>query len=655
MTDLPYKNQLRSRQSPQRNSEGASNEQRRPDYQDSADNELYPDIKGHNGQATMIASDQYKIATGVGVARDVSIINEAKGGVTVDADTFSLTKKSAAEINDHEVKESGASFEELVDRLLSQPISKSDAKFSAIFLCLYRNFAAPSSLIMAIVRRFEALNDQDIPFLTRMTSQLRFLNVLRDWVANYPGDFAHPLTRRIMASFVQGLAASQEYAVASKEICPHLDIVSEDDDTQWACSDKSRSRANTTESILTISSAQSAASTLNADSPTLTADSSTEDIVDQIQSDKSSPRISGTPSSIPSINQCKSQSSGSCQTFLNTVEKAQRQAQLLTPIPKNLLSRVHWHQLMDVPDNEVARELTRIDWIMYCSIRPRDLIRHVSLPSDQKEKCKGLEHVSRMIHQFNRVAFWVANMILLRDKPKHRARALEKFMSIAWKLRHLNNYNSLGAVIAGINSTAIHRLAQTRELIPASAQKQFMRLEILMGTQKSHFAYRLAWANTSTQRIPFLPLHRRDLVLAEQANRTYVAGEEGERINWKKFEIMGEVIIGIQKSQEVTYPTMNRNEVVQRLVIDGRFCEDDDVSTHRIPPVLSGIFVSQSPSLESDGIFLATLRTQHTVGRARCWRQLQKDFQLVSAVRMVTTKGKSWAWRCHGGTWEGRR
>jgi len=145
------------------------------------------------------------------------------------------------------------------------------------------------------------------------------------------------------------------------------------------------------------------------------------------------------------------------------------------------------------------------------------------------------------------------------------------------KLRQLNNYNSLGAVIAGINGTAVHRLTQTRELVPQQSQKQFMRLEILMGTQKSHFAYRLAWTNTSTERIPFLPLHRRDLVLAEEGNRTYF-DDGNTRINWKKFELMGEVVVGIQRSQGTPYPTIARNEEVQRLVLDGRFPKDDDVS-----------------------------------------------------------------------------
>jgi len=537
-------------------------------------------------------------------AKPLYITSENMENSAADPDIVDPTKDETQVSRDESSREPGVSFEDLVDRLLSQPISKSDAKFAIIFLCLYRKFAAPSTLVMAIICRFEELNDTEIPYLTRMASQLRFLNILKEWVSHYPGDFAHPLSRRIMTGFMQSLTTSQEHAIASTDISPHLDIVSEDDDTEWACSDKTRSRANTIDSFLTMSSVQSTASTLNADSPTLTADSSTEDVVDHANIEKAPTsqlnRISASLSSTSSISRSDSQSTSSFPTLPNTVENAQRQAQLLTPISRNMLTKVQWHQLMEIPEEQIARELTRIDWIMYSSIKPRDLIRHVSLQPDQKDKCKSLEHVNRMIHHFNHVAFWVTNMVLLRDKPKHRAKALEKFMGVAWKLRHLNNYNSLGAVIAGVNGTAVHRLLLTRELIPAEAQKQFMRLEILMGTQKSHFAYRLAFENTASSRIPFLPLHRRDLVLAEQGNKTYVDSGEGERINWKKFEIIGEVIVSIRKSQEVGYPTIARNEEVQRLVLDGRFCKDDDVSPkslcllHRVI-----VYIAAEPSLPS--------------------------------------------------------
>ena len=478
--------------------------------------------------------------------------------------------------DDDDEKDSGSAFDELVNRLLSQPMSKSDSKFAAIFLCFYRKFAAPSELLLAFVRRFEDMNTSDQPELIRLNAQLRHLTILKDWVSDYPGDFAHPLTRRIVAGFVQGLASSQVFAVAHKEIGMHLDVISEDDDTEWACSDSSRSRASTMESFLTMSSSHSAISTV-------TADSSTEDIVEPSATLEKVPtvrsaRVSSTQSTASAPERSANPSTTSFQTSLQTAENAQRQAQLLTPIPRIVLDKVRWHQLMEIPEEQIAKELTRIDWIMYSSIRPRDLVRHISLSSDQKERCRSLEHVNRMINQFNHVAFWVANLVLLRDKPKDRAKALEKFMGVAWKLRHLNNYNSLGAVIAGINGTAVHRLAQTRELVSPEAQKQFMRLEILMGTQKSHFEYRLSCENPSTARIPFLPLHRRDLVITEEANATFIAGSDGELINWKKFEIMGQVIIDIRKSQQLPYPSLKRHEEVQRLVLDGTFPKDDDVS-----------------------------------------------------------------------------
>lgn len=103
-----------------------------------------------------------------------------------------------------------------------------------------------------------------------------------------------------------------------------------------------------------------------------------------------------------------------------------------------------------------------------------------------------------------------------------------------------------------------------------------MRLVILMGTQKSHFAYRLAWDNSFAERIPFLPLHRRDLVSAEEGNKTFV-GDNKNRINWRKFEVMGEVVLGIQRSQKTPYPHMPKYEEVERLILEIKLSGDDEV------------------------------------------------------------------------------
>lgn len=252
------------------------------------------------------------------------------------------------------------------------------------------------------------------------------------------------------------------------------------------------------------------------------------------------------------------------------------------------MTKIRYREFMDINPDKLAEEMTRIDWIMFSSIRVRDFVRHVSLTAEQKEKCKSLKNVNRMINHFNHVAKWVANMVLIRDKPKHRAPALEKFMNIAAKLRQLNNYNGLAAVLAGISDTAIHRLAQTRALVNQDVQKRFARLQLLMGTQKSHFAYRLAWENSPLPRIPFIPLHRRDLVSAEEGSRTFV-GPKGDRINWKKFEVLGEVILPIMKSQGQPYLNLSRNTRCRELILDCNIMTDDEDIYQRSVQVETGM------------------------------------------------------------------
>lgn len=134
-----------------------------------------------------------------------------------------------------------------------------------------------------------------------------------------------------------------------------------------------------------------------------------------------------------------------------------------------------------------------------------------------------------------------------------------------------------------------------------------------MSPQKSHFAYRLAWENSSGERIPYIPLHRRDLVAAADGNSTFVGDKKKtdsalaphpgvsvfhglagsrdskeappggvtgkERINWRKFEIMGEVIVGVQRAQGTPYPNLPKCEEVRNLVLDVKISKDEDVSS----------------------------------------------------------------------------
>lgn len=488
------------------------------------------------------------------------------------SDDIPILQRNDDSFFDKPAKVAGVTFDELVDRLLGQNMSRADSNFSDIFLCLYRKFAAPGELFNAILARLDRIAaDKNTHYLTRTTNQLRIITVVAKWVSSYPGDFASPSTSQKLDTFIIDLNNEPVFAAAAQDMRTQLlSRVVEDDDTGWARTDADVDNENssTTESVPAspVRRRDNASSNLEEDTARLHIDEGLGEDMERKESapDSSSSARPGSPAE-------------SLSPSFHTFEDYEREAATMIPKGTLPLTKFRYHIFMETSDDDFADEMTRIDWVMFSSIRLRDLVRHVSLPLNQKEKCKSLTNVNRMISHFNHIAKWVANMILMRDKAKHRAQMLEKFMTIALKLRQLNNYNGLAAVLAGINGSAIHRLAQTRTLVPAEVQKRFARLVLLMGTQKSHFAYRLAWENSSLPRIPFIPLHRRDLVSAEEGSRTFV-GANGERINWKKFEVLSEVILPIMKSQVIPYPNLSKHDSARELILDCRMPGDDEVS-----------------------------------------------------------------------------
>ncbi|KAL0640488.1 hypothetical protein Q9L58_000459, partial [Maublancomyces gigas] len=447
------------------------------------------------------------------------------------------------------VQSKGYTWDELVDRLLRQTMSRVDLDFATIFLCFFRKFAPPRDLLNSILDRFDKANSDAI-VLHRISAQLRYCNILHQWVSSHPGDFAHPKTRQRLTNFLNVISSNRSLALLAGEVRQTLAQGAEDEDSVWAISDSDTERRDSLRSFLdTHSLSQDSLSTVDGTSEAL-----------RVPGIESHGRRASEALTLSTVNSFVSQPPSRGDT-----------SGTIGPAPA---WRDQYDVFMAIPDKEIAIELTRIDWSEFSQIKPRDLVRHVSIPADQKEKYPSLKHVNRMISHFNHVAYWVASVILEKPKPKHRARALEKFMSIAWTLRHMNNYNALGAVIAGINGTAVHRLSLTRELVNQHTQKRFMRLELLMGTHMSHAKYRLAWDNTSSERVPFLPLHRRDLVSAEEGNRTFL--QDGDKINWNKFQVMGDVLMVIVKSQATPYRDLCRNAVVDKLIVEAVSSMNDD-------------------------------------------------------------------------------
>jgi len=93
---------------------------------------------------------------------------------------------------------------------------------------------------------------------------------------------------------------------------------------------------------------------------------------------------------------------------------------------------------------------------------------------------------------------------LCYDKPRQRAKQLEKLIEIAQRLRQMNNYSGLRAFVAGIFAAWDET---TMDLFGAKCPESMKNLkswEVLLQQIRSHRAYRLALRNSKGGCIPAL-------------------------------------------------------------------------------------------------------------------------------------------------------
>jgi hypothetical protein len=304
----------------------------------------------------------------------------------------------------------GWTWDELINRLLSQPMSRSDMTFVTIFLCFYRKFATPRGLLNTLIERFQAIEHEERSRGLRLATQLRYCNILHQWVSSHPGDFSNLNTRKQLLAFLDSISTDRSLSLLMADMYKLLQPPGHDEDDGWARTDSEMDRQP---SLLSFTSGSSTFADCPAKSWKLSLDTPSTQL--QIPGEKTTPDMDAM-STMGSI-------------IDRTISKTEPLPPPGTPIKSG---GGQYDLFMAIPVSEVANELTRIDWTEFSRIRPRDLVRHVNVSAEIREGSPHLAPVNNMISHFNHVAYWVASVILEKPKPKHRARALEKFMEIAW-------------------------------------------------------------------------------------------------------------------------------------------------------------------------------------------------------------------------------
>ncbi|KAF2074781.1 hypothetical protein CYY_003927 [Polysphondylium violaceum] len=222
-------------------------------------------------------------------------------------------------------------------------------------------------------------------------------------------------------------------------------------------------------------------------------------------------------------------------------------------VPKNIFS--NRLEIYDIDEEEIARQLTLIEFNLYKKIKPPELLNQ----SWNKAKLKyRAQNVLKIIDRFNSVSMWVATLIIQTPKVKARARMMSRFMRIAEHLKNLNNYNSLMAIIAGLNFSSVYRLKYTREEVSAQTLRSYQELEKIMNSEGSFKIYRQRLQQGGGGPcLPYLGVHLTDLTFMDE-NPDMVPVQVSENrtadlINFTKRTLVFKVISLVQQYQQLAY------------------------------------------------------------------------------------------------------
>ncbi|GAA6052177.1 hypothetical protein JCM3770_000781, partial [Rhodotorula araucariae] len=219
------------------------------------------------------------------------------------------------------------------------------------------------------------------------------------------------------------------------------------------------------------------------------------------------------------------------------------------PLPPPILPRnVKKFKLTDIEPLELARQLTIMDGRLFQRITSQECLGKAW----PKQFGGDAPNVSAMIDMSNAVTRWVVETILAQDDLKKRAAVIKHFVTLAERCLSLNNFSTLIHIIAGLNSTPIHRLRRTWDAVSQKAMVTLGALNNIMRPDKNYKEYRDILRKSAPPCVPFLGVYLTDWTFIGDGNPDMLR-EKPHQINFHKRQKASELILMIKLHQATTY------------------------------------------------------------------------------------------------------
>jgi Ca2+-binding EF-hand superfamily protein len=246
---------------------------------------------------------------------------------------------------------------------------------------------------------------------------------------------------------------------------------------------------------------------------------------------------------------------------------------------------------------DFAEILCCLDYKLYRRIPFSEfcIYAHAAKPTDETPR------IEECIRLFNGVTTWVVSSILREFTMVKRAAVIDKFVECTRHLFDLHAYNTLLAVVGGLNHFSIRRLAQTWAKVDKPRKEELEQKTEFFSSNSNFASYRqTVQALTGAFHIPVLGIVLKDLVAIDIQAKDMVNPAQA-LVNMNKYRNLWRVFSGIRTSQTMPpllTPNLDRMRVLRAAIGQSHLTDEalEELSEAREPRQRAGRLVSGVPA-----------------------------------------------------------
>lgn len=194
---------------------------------------------------------------------------------------------------------------------------------------------------------------------------------------------------------------------------------------------------------------------------------------------------------------------------------------------------------------ELAEIMCSLDYKLFRRIPLREfcVYAHDARPSERTPR------IEECIQLFNGLTIWIVCNILREFTIVKRADIIEKFIDTSKHLHKLHSYNTLLAVVGGLNHFSVKRLNQTWVHVDKSKKEELSKLTEFFNSQMNYSKYRQTVSALNKDfHIPVLGILLKDLVAVDSQAKDYSDSALGI-VNMNKYRLLWTLLSGMRQAQ----------------------------------------------------------------------------------------------------------